>query len=307
MNVQTQFSDELELQWNRILQQGPRTAPFDTYAWHNAWYETLGDSQTLAIGVSDTGILPLTIAGNTAHFSGGEEIADYLDALGPQESKKDAWNDMLTLLRQKNVSSLHLRNIPDSSATLDFFRTQPGAIVEQEDVTPVAALPATIDEYLSGLERKHRHEFRRKVRKFEEAYPNISFSVYRQDDARMSELFRLMKQDTDKHAFLTPAMESFFSKLPLITGDMYAQFSLAGKDDITIATTLAFLTDSSLLLYNSGYDHSYIGAGFYLKVKTVQWAIEHGITRYNFLQGSERYKYELGGKDASVYQVRMSL
>ena len=35
--------------------------------------------------------------------------------------------------------------------------------------------------------------------------------------------------------------------------------------------------------------------------------VEQKLKEYNFLQGSERYKYELGGKDFFVYSISLSL
>ena len=85
------------------------------------------------------------------------------------------------------------------------------------------------------------------------------------------------------------------------------QANLSIVDGTLVASVIFFMVDRTLLLYNSGFDATYQGAGFYLKAKMILWAIENNYTEYNFLQGQERYKYELGGKDVAVYRIEKTL
>lgn len=115
-----------------------------------------------------------------------------------------------------------------------------------------------------------------------------------------------MHRDQYKHTFLTPQMERFFRKLPETFPDQLLLFLLrSGKT--TAAALLAWKAGESLLTYNSGYhEEEFSGAGFYLKAKAIQWAIENGYDEYNFLQGSEPYKYDLGAKDFWVYRISVT-
>ncbi|HBX44078.1 MAG TPA: transposase, partial [Deltaproteobacteria bacterium] len=47
------------------------------------------------------------------------------------------------------------------------------------DRSPYVPLPSSFEEYLLRLERKERHELRRKIRRAEETVPGISFRVTR--------------------------------------------------------------------------------------------------------------------------------
>ena len=61
-------------------------------------------------------------------------------------------------------------------------------------------------------------------------------------------------------------------------------------------------------LYNSGFDkEKYDSVGLYIKALNIKQAIAHGKKTYNFLQGNERYKYELGAHDFFVYTIEMKL
>lgn len=308
MVVFTQFTPELQTAWNTVLAKETHHFPFYTFAWHDTWYSLLAQKERLCTlaDMNRSLVLPLAIKDGVAHFTGGEEISDYLDAIGNTEQKAAVWKEVLSTLKEQGATSLVLRNIPEDSPSLTYFRSLADARVEQEDTTPIAILPDTFDAYLASLDRKNRHELKRKIRKFEESYEGITSSVVSGPSVDIASLLRLMRLDEDKRIFLTPDMERFFTALPEIVGPSLWQIRLH-RDAQLLATTVAFLSGSTLLLYNSGFVRDYIGAGFYLKAKTIQWAIDQHVTTYNFLQGNERYKYELGGKDFFVYRVHVSL
>lgn len=309
MQVFTQFDEPLRNLWDAALPQDPLASmPFMTFAWHAHWFTYFGNDEHLSVFADPTAniILPMSIAGGVAHFSGGEEIADYLDAVGAVDRKIDAWKIALPILKERGATAFNLRNIPAESPTLTFFRNLAGSVIKQEDTTPIIALPANFDEYLLTLDRKNRHELKRKVKKFETEHGNLTFNSAKGNAVSMAALLTLMRNDPDKVTFLTPIMEKFFTGLPAVLHDTVMQFTLH-KEDRIIATTLAFRTSDSLLLYNSGFDPAYPGAGWYIKVKTIGWAIDQHIRFYNLLQGNERYKYDLGAKDNPIYNIYLPL
>ena len=197
-----------------------------------------------------------------------------------------------------------MNNIPESSASAQFFG---GNEKTQEDTTPLFELPQTWDDYLMMLNKHSRHELRRKVRNFENEHEGLTIVESAQPQKDIDELLRLMKFAEGKQQFLTPQMEAFFRGLPEVfptsASLLFLQFN--GKK---IAATLSFVTDAELLLYNAGADLvQYPVSGFYLKAHSIKWAIERKLKVYNFLQGNERYKYDLGGKDFAVYTVKKLL
>lgn len=308
MEIFTQFTPTISSLWEKALAREKNPYPFSPMSWHAHWFSHFGANETLSL-VADSAesvILPLAVKDGIAHFTGGEEIADYLDAIGDDDAKLSLWQEALPALKEQKATSLTLRNIPEGSPTLAYFRTVPGADIAQEDTTPILTLPDSFEGYLAALDRKDRHELRRKMKKFEATHTDLIFSVREHDAIRIDDLVLLMKQDTDKAIFLTPEMTEFFSGLPSVAPDSLRQFVLMAGEKI-VAVTLAFQTRDALFLYNSGFDPQYPGAGWYIKVKTIAWAIEQKLTQYNFLQGSERYKYDLGGKDFPVYKITLSL
>lgn len=306
MLEEVQFSSDLEPIWKNCLTHVRDRWPFLTYEWHLGYIEAFNTHPIILLDHEHHILIPLEIDGETAHFAGGEEIADYLDAIGPDQAKVQAWQEAISILTTHGVKKLVLRNVPQNSESIHYFGTLASATIAQEDTTPIAVLPATLDTYLESLDKKERHEFKRKIRKFEEEFPNPTISTRNGTDVRMEELVNLMKTDKSKQEFLATPMEKFFLSLPHTAEDSLVQLSLTHQEK-TLASMVGFKHGHMFLLYNSGFLREYAGAGFYLKAKAMQWAIEQGFSEFNFLQGAERYKYELGGKDQFVYRIELPL
>ena len=302
--IKTLRLEESESIWNDIVKNERIPYPFYTHEWHRQWKKTLSPSATVMVYHNDDVLISLVLANNDAHFSGGEEIADYLDAIGREDKKEAFWQQLLPHLQDNGIKQLLLRNIPAASPTKDVLLSL-GAHADIEDMTPTMMLKETDEAYLESLERKNRHEFKRKVKKFELTYPQVQFSVLETID--IPSLLGLMKRDEDKKTFLTKEMEAFFSTLPTLKHVNTLQATAKTKEGVIVASSLFFVVDKTLLLYNSGFDTTYQGSGLYLKAKTILWAIKNGYKEYNFLQGQERYKYELGAKDIAVYKIQIAL
>lgn len=302
-----QFDTSVENLWNRALNQEDTRWPFYAYSWHALWYQHMGRLEKLMIysDANNEVLVPLAITGQTAHFTGNEELSDYLDALGNRKQKGAVWAHVLPFLKQAGATTLLLRNIPSSSESLIFFKTIKEADVSIEDAVPILTLPETFDGYVRSLNRKRRHEIRRKMKKFELSHSDIEF--LQTNEADTPSLFTLMNKHDQKREFLTPAITDLFTDLVHLTDIYPLQFFLR-IGPRTVASVLAFnLNNQSLLLYNSGFDPDVDGSGWYVKTKIIEWAITNSYASVNFLQGNERYKYDLGASDTQVYRVRLNL
>lgn len=293
-------------QWNKALEANNLQAPFLTHEWHTLWFETIGSEWKPLVLFFDEVIFPFAVKEKTVILSGGYETTDYLDSLGPDAQKPGAWKKALVHLKEKGLTTLELRNIPQNSSTLAFLKEKGDVI--QEDTTPLFTLPSTWDEYVSSLPRKYRHELRRKVKKFEASFEDTKVEEVNDKHKGLIELLNLMRMHPDKDVFLTPLMQQYLEKL--IGSSVSSHILLLAttvKGEIA-AMTMGFVYDQTLFLYNSGFDETkFSGSGFYLKAMGIKYAIEKGLKKYNFLQGNERYKYELGGQDFFVYKATIDL
>lgn len=302
--IQHQLSDIPLEEWNTFHVLNQMQMPFFTKQWHVLWNQVFGAQyKQVFLEVDGVVLAPLLIQGDTTILSGGKEISDYMDMLGPESAKVEAWKQIQEYLAQKGVKQINIDNIPASSLTLTAFRDK----AEREDTTPYVDLPKTWGEYVASLDKHNRHELRRKMRNFEATHESIRTYRVENTSANMETMLSLMTLDESKKTFLTPEMLTFFRGLPKAFPQELHIFFLEVNGE-EVAATLSFIYNNSLLLYNSGYNSAqYSLAGLYIVAKTIQHAIESGYTTYNFLQGDERYKYDLGGKDFLVYKAKVEL
>ena len=62
----------------------------------------------------------------------------------------------------------------------------------------------------------------------------------------------------------------------------------------------------SILVYNSGYDpekYAWLSPGIVLLSYCIQWAIESGRAKFDFLRGDEEYKFRFGAEPTEIYRL----
>lgn len=296
--------------WDKITGENTLLAIFGSYRWHRLWYELFGSGFTSRIWVyNQSMIAPFVQSGDTLTFSGGKEIADYLDIIGPDEQKKTSWEEILVYCQSIDITHIMLPNVPSSSGTVQFFQRHAAPslsiTIKKEDTTPILLLPATWEAYEASLPRHSRHELRRKLRSFERLHPDSSILKSTNPTQDMELFLKLMELDARKKRFLTEQMKKFFQRLPNeFPDELSLVFLRVGGIEVSGIITLQ--NGNSLFQYNSGYiKASYPGSGFYLTAKSIQQAIQQGLTTYNFLQGNEQYKYDLGAVDFAVCTIEV--
>ena len=186
-------------------------------------------------------------------------------------------------------------------------------LCEPEDVSMELELPPTWEAFLNGLTGKERHEIKRKLRRLSEA-ARINFRVVErktevsQQIDTFFELFKLNR--SDKSDFMTAQRVSFFRSLAeaLAEARILKLFFL-DLDDRPAAAVMCFDYNSTVYLYNNGYDERYrsLSVGLLSKVLTIQNSIERGKIKYDFLKGTEVYKKRLGGKPIQLFRCQVEL
>ena len=295
--------------WNSIATKNALNVPFYSYEWHRTWYKVFGANIECWIFHDENTLAPLVKTGSTLTFSGGKEICDYMDMVGPDEKKPEAWSHILSYAKSHDITSIVLPNIPESSTSLSYFQKEKGYVIstEKEDTTPILTLPTSWDAYLSKLPRHNRHELRRKLKIFQNSHQDSAIIESKNPRDDIHFLFDLMSQDLAKKNFLDDRMQEFFSKIVTALSREVSLVFLTVRNT-RVAAILEFTKDAVTYLYNSGFNEAeFSGAGFYLKAKAIEQAIAKDVKQYNFLQGGERYKYDLGAHDFFVYTVTINL
>ena len=186
---------------------------------------------------------------------------------------------------------------------------------EQEDACPVFTAPsADWDEYLATLDKKARHEIRRKLRRAGEigvlsvdiVAPTIEaidafIELHR---ARFGEdgLFPDNPGGERSRTFIHRLAEL---ELQLADGERQLQLGLVRCAGRLVFTMLAFDDGETCFLYNAGMDPGarevspgVSGAALYFQDRMAA-----GRRRFDFLRGNESYKYEWGAVDEPIERL----
>ena len=320
ITVSKENFDSIAGEWECILPHTGANTIFITPWWQQLWWNRYGDDdaelEILSIRDEDSllGIAPLMTRGDTLSFLGDTDLFDYHDFLVREGCEDDFYTTLWQHIESMDWQKMELKSLRESSETLHRFTAFAqtsgwAATVTDEDVSPFADLDASWDEYVSGLRKKDRHELRRKLRRLNNGNEASQYAFDDPDEIAnaMPEFFRLMRASRpDKDDFLTSDREQFFSELAqeLSSRDQFRLFFLE-INDVRVASCICFDYNGSYLLYNSGYDPEYssLSVGLLNKALCIQDAIESGKRKFDFLRGSERYKYNLGGTNQTIHEL----
>jgi CelD/BcsL family acetyltransferase involved in cellulose biosynthesis len=290
---------------------------FVTPAWLETWWGSFGGSASpMLLSVKKngrtTGLAPLLVRGETASFIGCPEVCDYLDFCVIPGEEQNFSAAVLQYLFQSGISKLELHALrPDSAALAGLSgsaQSLPGVELTcvQEAVSVELKLPGSWEQYLAMLDKKQRHEVRRKLRRLKEAGPYCYRVIEGEAAVDFTPHFlEMFKQNPEKEGFLSGTMSRFFPlaiKAAIQSG--LARFGVLEFAERPAAAVLYFDYRGAVYLYNSAYEPEFapLSAGLLCKALNLKDAIERGRLRYDFLKGGEAYKYRLGGLDIPIFQ-----
>lgn len=309
---------DLRDEWLTLLDSGTAAKIFQHPTWQQAWLEEFaGDREPLFLSIREDGdllaIAPLMRENARLTFLGDPSICDYLDLVFAPGQEERALSLLMGWLLEEEWDEIELPGLRATSPTLahlpDIARSLRLRVsVELEAVCPQIELPSAWETYLSQLTKHNRHELRRKVRRLYNDVLDVQLRRLAGRDevaSGMDVFLNLMCMRSDKARFMTDEMERFFRSAGAVLADEgLAVLYVLDVDGKSVASAFCFEDADDLLLYNSGYDPSLsrLAVGLLSKALLLQQAIESGKRRFDFLRGSEPYKYDLGGKDLQVYR-----
>jgi CelD/BcsL family acetyltransferase involved in cellulose biosynthesis len=318
--------------WNALVASGISDTPFARREYLQQWWHTLGGGEwdqadLVLISAAEkgqtVGIAPLFLAQHDGEDAlllvGSIEISDYLDLIVPSGSLPEFLTGLLDFI----VDAPELRglpldwyNVPDSSPTLPALRAEcerRGWLYREQVYrpTPRIALSGDFETYLGGLEKKQRHEIRRKMRRAAESLLPVQFYLVEEAaalEAEMDAFFELMAVDIHKAQFLKPAMrEHMRSIMRTAFRGGYLSLAFLTVEGTKAAAALNFDYKNKIWGYNSGVSQEFteLSPGWVLLAHQLRWACEHGRYEYDFMRGDEEYKYRFGAIDRHVMRVRI--
>lgn len=331
-----ELDDALKTEWNALLAESITHVPFLRFEYLKTWWQTRGggewpESARLAVvtarrGGELVGIAPFFCADWEGKPSllllGSIEISDYLDLIARPADLPEFAQALLAFLGGKPGDmpaweQIDLYNVPENSpllAELAAAARQSGLTYHQEPFRPAMTidLPGDWETYLAGIDKKQRHEIRRKMRRAESSEAEVRWYIARDPAAiegEIDEFLRLMTLDPEKAAFLTPAMrENFTNTVRCAFAEnclMLAFLEINGKK---AAAYLSFDYLDQLWVYNSGMDTSFneFSPGWVLLGELLKWSNENGRKTFDFMRGDEDYKIRFGAHKRDVLRVNLS-
>jgi CelD/BcsL family acetyltransferase involved in cellulose biosynthesis len=184
--------------------------------------------------------------------------------------------------------------------------------VEREDVCPVLTLPpgGDFDDYLATLDKKGRHEIRRKLRRAEAA-GGLRLTESTDPLADLDTFIDLHQRKWGDDGLFPPtpggdASRTFIRRLFELhgpDGPVRLAFLIVGQR--RIAAGIHFRSADGFLYYNAGVDPDAreLSPGVVMVASYIERAIAESCRRVDFLRGDEPYKYEWGAVDEPIQRI----
>jgi CelD/BcsL family acetyltransferase involved in cellulose biosynthesis len=265
------------------------------------------------------GLAPLFIHDNrTIMLLGSKEICDYLDLIVKPENLRSFVMELADFLSSPSFpkwDQMILHNLMQSSETIGILKETAQKrnwelSMDCHKQSPFILLPGNWDDYLLSIDKKQRHEIRRKMRRAEEK-PDLRW-YFIEDHHHLGDainnFLNLMGKDEEKLKFLTPHMrEHMRAVMQWAFENKILQLSFLEIGGQRAAAYYCFNYQNKILVYNSGFDPDYseFSPGWVLLGYLLKWANENGISEFDFMRGNEDYKYRFGGKDRFVVCVNI--
>ncbi len=313
----------LQSEWNALLDRSITCVPFLRHEYLSAWWQHLGgcrewpQGELHAITGRVDGRLvaaaPLFLSEDregrpVVALIGSDAISDYLDILA-EPAFLPPFADLLLDRLSGDVGpewkAMHLYNLREDSPTVVELRRAAASRGMHFYLTALSAccrvpLPHTWNAYLAEqLEKKARHELRRKLARLEKV-PGVRWYFVENSAVAprdVADLLRIMAENDDKRDALTPGFSAQLADIVRAAArGGWLRLGFLEIEKQRAAVCLAFDLGNCLWIYNHGMSKQFghLSPGQVLLAYVMQWAIRAGRTTVDFLRGDQSYKLSLG-------------
>jgi CelD/BcsL family acetyltransferase involved in cellulose biosynthesis len=337
--------ESLGSEWNALLAESITHVPFLRHEYLRTWWETRGGGEwpesELAVILAHqdgrlSGVAPLFAARNrdgepALLLLGSIEISDYLDLIVRPADLTAFLPGLLDFLAHSGPAGLSVpapeagskpwrmldwHNLPEKSPTLPLLKSEAEKrgwtfLQEQTYHAPSIPLKGDFDTYLSGIDKKQRHEIRRKMRRAAEDGSLLRWYFVTDGETLEAELeafLEMMAEEPEKAKFLTGEMRRqmrLACRAAFENG--WLQLAFLEVEGQKAAGYLNFDYLNRIWVYNSGISRRFheLSPGWVLLGYLLQWANENQRLEFDFMRGGEAYKYRFGGVDKLVMWARV--
>jgi CelD/BcsL family acetyltransferase involved in cellulose biosynthesis len=302
---------------------------FATPEWSRVWWDEFGAGRQLLVltfldpepvGLAALVLDPHRPAGGTLSFLGGEDLTDYMGPVTAGHEHLPAIAEALVTYAVTEIPGwqcLDARCLPVPFGFAEWLAEAADRLglefeIDEHEMTAVLALPGSFDAYLHQLGGGRRHELRRKLRRFDESAPGAEMTTATTEtlEADLDDFFAMHRSSLgEKGKFMGPERAGFFSRI----AHTFQPAGLLSLDFLEVAGARVAATFSlpyagSFYLYNSAFVRvsGGVSPGIVLVVRLIERSIEQGFHRFDFLRGTERYKFDLGAEPLPLHAVKIT-
>jgi len=324
---------DLRNEWEQLFASNHLHSPFLTWGWVNAWLRYRAGPHRLKVLVNRDGrgrvqfIFPM-IQRKTANplrnrrltlvCSYGSEASDYLGCLRTpafNSQMAEIANDGLQQMFGKRFSlemafADNLNDFPEKLESICRANGRATRLIN-DAVCPTTALPSSWDEYLGTLSSNFRSQIRRFYKRamttegvrfrsieFSEAEDFVA-TLTRLNRQRISDKGEVSSlEDENVREFLVPAV-AYMAEQGLAWMDVLEQ------DDEIVGASLHFVHGATAYYYMGGFreDAKHLRPGTTLFAHVIQRCIKRQFEVFDFLRGSDTYKYRWGAADRTTSKL----
>jgi CelD/BcsL family acetyltransferase involved in cellulose biosynthesis len=319
--------EELEPEWNDLLHRSNTDVIFLTWEWQSSWWNAYeaGDLWIVTCRDDDGRLVAIgpwfiqDVDGErVVRTIGCVDVTDYVDIIAHKDCVEAVQVYFAHFFAENTrfFDRINLCNIPERSLTYISFPDRLrqhhfDADMVLQEVCPVIHLPSEWEGYLAMLDKKQRHEIRRKLRRAESEAELEWYVVGPEHDfeAEAEQFLKLMAASQPAKAeFLQDEKNlRFFRRILDVTFEKgWLKLSFLKVNGTPAAAYCDFDYNRQILVYNSGLlpeAYAHLSPGIVLLSYNIQNAIENQRTIFDFLRGNETYKYRMGAQDTRVYKL----
>jgi len=329
----TRDFDSLREEWNALLERSSANGVFLTWEWIRTWWTHLAERHQLSIAAIRSegrlvGIAPLAIRPAAIKrlflFSCGEFLgsgtagSDYLDLIVEKGSEEAVFEALAPDLARAN-RMLEFGQLKSGSQAARFaqFLERRGW---RSGTTKVGTCPLidlhghTWTSYLTSLSSEHRYNVKRKMnslaKHFEVTFERVENEI--QLGPVLAVLIDLHKkrwlEHGDSDAFHTTGHEAFhreFTRLALQRG--WLRLYVLRLNGQAASAVYALRYGTTFSFYQSGFDPQYAkqSVGLVAMAYSIKAAIEEGAEEYDFLHGTEAYKFHWANGSRDLERIQL--
>jgi CelD/BcsL family acetyltransferase involved in cellulose biosynthesis len=309
--------------WRELLGKDPAASVFHTPQYLAVWWSEFGAGAELRVievldGETLRGIVAaMRRAEGVFGFAGERDSTDYRGPVSTPEDRDAVAGAVLDSVAGDDWRVFEMEGLAADSGWPEAFSRAAGergfAVSQsQTDPCPRVAIPGSWDAYMASLTGKLRHEINRKARRLErDAGPyTVRMATEETLDDDLDAFFEMHRSsDGPKGRFMHEGMATFFGSFAwMLFSQGWLRLATLEVEGEPWAGVYGFRSGSDWDVWNSAYDHRRreLSPGMVLMGDCIRLAAEEGCATFDFLRGTEPYKYRFGAVDMPLIRLEVN-